>query len=133
MKLPQITKNIQGSLGDYPDICLAILFGSAAKDRLTPRSDIDIAVAANRPLSFKQRENFLVDLSGRVSHEIDLIDLQAVSGLILSQALCHGIIIKKTSTPLLAALLKKMWYNQADMMPYTEMILKHRSTRFAHG
>lgn len=133
MKLPQITKNIQGTLEDYPDICLAILFGSAAKDRLTPRSDIDIAVAANRPLSFKQRENLLVDLSGRVSHEIDLIDLQAVSGLILSQALCHGIIIKKNSTPLLAALLKKMWYNQADMMPYTEMILKHRSRRFVHG
>ena len=107
MKLPQITKNIQGTLEDYPDICLAILFGSAAKNRLAPRSDIDIAVAANRPLSFKQRENLFIDLSERVSHEIDLIDLQAVSGLILSQALCHGIIIKKTSTPLLAALLKK--------------------------
>lgn len=132
MKLPQITKNIQGTLEDYPDICLAILFGSAAKDRLTPRSDIDITVAANRPLSFKQRENLLVDLSGRVSQEIDLIDLHTISGLILSQALCHGIIIK-TSTPLLAALLKKRWYNQADMMPYTEMILKHRSRRFANG
>ena len=120
-------------MNNYPEISLVILFGSAAKDRLTPRSDIDIAVAAKRPLSFKQRENLLVDLSGRVSYEIDLIDLQAVSGLILSQALCHGIIIKKTSTLLLAALLKKMWYNQADMMPYTEMILKHRSRRFAHG
>gem|GEM_PF-4307950 len=39
---------------------------------------------------------------------------------------------EKIPPPLLAELLKKMWYNQADMMPHTTMIMRKQVRRFSH-
>jgi len=128
-----IILKIREVLKDEPEIGFASLFGSAARDRLTLESDIDIAVAAERPLSYEQRLH-LISVFSRVLHrEVDLVDLQSVSGPILQQALCKGVHVKKTSLRLLAQLLKKMWYNQADMMPLSRMIAKKHCERFVDG
>jgi len=124
---------IQKILAAYPEILIAILFGSAGKGRLTAGSDIDIAVAAGHPLSYEQKNELHRALSRALPYEVDLIDLQSVSGVILQQALCTGVIVQKKSPAHLAALLKKMWFNQADMMPYTRLILKKHSERFVNG
>jgi len=62
--------------------------------------------------------------------EVDLVDLQDVSGLILEQALCKAVIVKNDDHELYARLLKRLWYNQADMMPYVKQILAQRSTNW---
>lgn len=114
-------------LKGFPSISFAGIFGSAAKGRLTDHSDVDIAVAALLPLSLERRADLLTALSRALDREIDVIDLQAVTGLILQQALCTGKIIKKTDTRVYAGLLKRMLFNQADMMPYYRRILEHRN------
>ncbi len=124
--------SIQNVLAKFPEVRIATLFGSAAQDRMTATSDIDIAIACKKPLSSKEKISLSAALETAVQRTIDLIDLQQVSGPILQQALCTGRIILKKSPPLLAGLLKKMWYNQADMMPHTVMIMRKQIQRFTH-
>ncbi len=121
------------TLKGFPAIQIATLFGSIANDRLTNNSDIDIAVAAEKPLSIDEKVNLHLALSKSIPREIDLIDLHIINGLILQNALCRGSIIKNSSPIILANLLKKMWYNQADMMPLTKQFLKHNALRFVNG
>lgn len=102
-----IIKAVETVLENYPEILFALVFGSAVKHRLTPLSDIDIAVAAERPLSYPQKIALMLSLSESLSREIDLIDLRTVDGLILQQALCTGVVVKKDSTALYAELIKK--------------------------
>nr|MBF0222225.1 nucleotidyltransferase domain-containing protein [Desulfobulbaceae bacterium] len=116
----------------FPDICVVTVFGSVVSGRTTPDSDIDIGVAGDRPLSFDQKTDLLLAFSRVLVYEVDLIDLQAVSGLILQQALCTGKVIIKDDF-VYPALIKKMWFEQVDMMPLTRMVLERHCRRFANG
>jgi len=120
-------------LAETPEIHYAVIFGSSVKGRLTSESDIDFAVAAEHPLEKGLYLQLVNSLNTVLSHPVDLIDLNRVSGPILKQALCSGIVVKKTSPESLAQLIRKMWYNQADMMPNTLMILKNHCERFVNG
>ncbi len=132
MKLPLIDL-ISKKLEEFPSIKIAILFGSAAKNRLTPSSDIDIAVAAEKKMHFQEIEKLQSELTYTLKTNVDLIDLHFVSGPILQQALCTGKTIIKHSPLIFASLVKRMWFNQADMMPYSERILKAKCARFIDG
>ncbi len=123
---------IKEVLSQFPEVVVALLFGSAVRDRLTPASDIDIAVAGRTPLPLEQRAVLHARLSLTVSADVDLVDLQTVSGLILQQALCTGEKIK-TDDVVYPALIKKMWFNQADMMPLTRMVQDAHCRRFING
>ena len=112
-----LEKKISTVLMEFPQIVFAALFGSAAKGRLTEQSDVDIAVAARERLSVETRGELAVALSSALGREVDLVDFQTVSGLILEQALCTGKIVKNADHELYARLMKRLWYNQADMMP----------------
>jgi len=125
-----IVNTLQDALKPFSEIKIITLFGSAANNRLMPNSDLDIAVAADTPLSFDQKYEILHALYDAFSREIDLIDLQSVAGPILQEALCTGMIVKKDSDRLFYQLIKKMWLNQADMMPLTRMIIINRCKRF---
>jgi hypothetical protein len=65
-----------------------------------------------------------------LGREVDLVDLQDVSGLILEQALCRSKVLKNADHLVYARLLKRLWYNQTDMMPYVKRILEQRSNRW---
>ncbi len=125
-----LEKKITEVLKGFPQVVFTTLFGSAAKGRMTEQSDVDIAVAAQEKLSAESRGQLAVALSCALEREVDLIDLQAVSGLILEQALGTGKIVKNADHDLYSRLLKRLWYNQADMMPYYRRILEQRSRRW---
>jgi predicted nucleotidyltransferase len=124
--------HIEKIVSGYPEIRVVLLFGSAAQNRLTSDSDIDIAVAADQPLGPEMQADLHLDLAGALPWDVDLIDLQEVSGIILQQALCHGVLIRSTPGTY-ASLIQRMWYNQADMMPYTRRVLERHAQRFIHG
>ena len=106
------------------------MFGSAARDRVTETSDIDVAVAADTRLSLDTRLELAAQFSQAVRRDVDLIDLQDVSGIILQQSLCRGEVVLQQDSGLHAQLIKRLWFNQADMMPYTRRILAERRKRF---
>ena len=116
-----------------PDICICYLFGSSARGRLTPESDIDIAVASSRPLAEQRLYELQVDLEAALEAEVDLIDLQNVEGLILREILMKGTLVRAGDDEILAGLYKKMWFYEADMMPNYTMMLESRVRMFVDG
>ncbi|NOX32310.1 MAG: nucleotidyltransferase domain-containing protein [Deltaproteobacteria bacterium] len=128
-----LRKIINQEFKNFPEIEIVILFGSASKGQLTQKSDVDIAVAAKKKISQEKKTDIYLALEKSLARDIDLIDLHEVNGHILKNALCQGEIIIKKSIPLLAFFLKKMWYNQEDMMPKTRMILEKQVRRFING
>lgn len=90
----ELAAQILGVLAGFPEISLAILFGSAARNRLTPVSDIDIGVAAPRTLALERKLELHTALARVLPREVDLVDLQAVNGPILQQALSRGALEK---------------------------------------
>lgn len=131
--LSENIKKLKRILERVPEVHYAVLFGSSVRNRLMKDSDIDVAIAAEQMIDKKLYLQLVNSLNSVLSHPVDLIDLHNVSGPILKQALCTGIVIKKTSPDSLALIIKKMWYNQADMMPNSLMILKSHCERFING
>ncbi len=126
-------QTLQAVFDPYPDILLVTLFGSAATGTLRYDSDMDIAVASEQQLTIDRKTEIHMALVDTFNRPIDLIDLNEINGPILRTALCSGNIVIKHSVPLLASMLKKMWYNQADMMPLTTMIMERQIQRFIDG
>jgi putative transposase len=125
-----LLRDINRVLENFPEVRFCTLFGSAGQGRLTARSDVDVAVAAERKLSVETRTRLTGALSAALGREVDLVDLQVVAGLILEQALCESKVVKNADHGLYARLLKRLWYNQADMMPYVRRMLEQRSSRW---
>ncbi|MDR8392880.1 nucleotidyltransferase domain-containing protein [Aliifodinibius sp. S!AR15-10] len=123
-------ESIEKYLEGHPKIKLGILHGSVAENRATFESDIDLAVAADEPLSSDEIMEVIkkiIDISGR---PVDLIDLQTTHGTLLKEILTKGTLIYSGDTTLHASIIKRMIFNQEDMMPYRDRILKEQRERW---
>ncbi len=128
-----VSTTVRNVLEQYPQIKIAYLFGSAALEQLTEGSDVDVAVAADTTLSIETRLDLVTRRSQALRRENDLIDLQDTSGVMRQQSLGQGKLVRQTDPALHARLITRLWFNQADMMPYTRRILAERRRRFLHG
>jgi len=120
-------------LANHPRVRLAFLFGSCAREQQRPSSDIDLAVAARQKLDKQEKMALIDDLALSFGRPIDLVDLNAVSGTILQQVLCKGVLLINKQQSLYAKLIIKMWYNQADFMPVYNMVQQKKVKAFAYG
>src|SRR5215510_10198278 len=120
-------------LAQFPKVHIAYLFGSAARNCLTSTSDVDIAVAADTRLPLETRLALAARMAQALHREVDLIDLQDVTGEILQQSLCRGTKLLQKDARVHADLIKRLWFDQSDMMPYRRRILAERRRRFVHG
>lgn len=125
-KQPQtIDVQIKRVLADFPDIVLAILFGSVALGRQRADSDLDIAVAAKHALTADQKIALIGAFADCTGRPIDLIDLKRVSEPLLGQILRHGRRILGSDT-LYGELISRHVFEQADFMPYRTRLLAER-------
>jgi uncharacterized protein len=128
--MEKLLEPIRSVLLQHPNIQLCILFGSAAVGRTTAGSDLDIAVAGYKPLSGDEYLELMAAFSSATHREIDLLDLTSANGEILKQALSTGVVIQNLDKELYARHISRMLFNQADMMPYHDRILRERRERF---
>lgn len=124
-------KKIIENCFEHSDIELVLLFGSHALGNAHSRSDVDIGVARNKKLTIDE----ILDLKQRLSKalssdDVDIIDLNAVSGTILKEALTKSLVIKNKRPALYAQIMRRMWYNQADEMRYFKRILQWRREKW---
>ena len=96
-------------------------------------SDVDIAVLLDRPLDVDQRLALAEQFERALSLTIDLADLYAMSGTILRQILCKGQVLVKNDPIAMETLIRRMIYNQSDVMPIVRRTLEERQKRFIHG
>jgi predicted nucleotidyltransferase len=123
-------KKLEYVMEGHPGILLCILFGSVAEQRATFSSDLDVAVAGNKPLGVDERQALIEELALEFGRPVDLIDLQTTAGELLHQILIKGKLIFCHDHLLYAGIIKKMLFNQSDMMPYHDRILKERRERW---
>lgn len=119
-----LVQQVARTLVPHPEIQLAFVFGSAARDTLRPDSDVDVAVLAASQLSPEARLELMAELSLAVKREVDLVDLSTAWGLILRQVLTTGTLALKHSDTAHAMLLKRMLFDQADMEPLRQRIIE---------
>ena len=112
---------------------LAILYGSFAKGQETERSDVDIAIAGSEGNPSSVLADLNLSISKLLNRETDIVDLNSISGTILTQILTSGIILKKEDTSLYAELIKKMLYFEEDMAPGIRYILDYRREKFLNA
>lgn len=121
------------TLGTFRTIQLAVLFGSFATGRQSPTSDLDVAVAAERPLGVSEKMALIDALAQRFGRPVDLVDLNRETGTILHQAMTRGVVLLNRDPLLYARIILRMLYDQADMMPLRTYVDKARLRTFAHG
>lgn len=119
---------IRSVLGAHREVRLAMLFGSFADPRRPPgyESDIDIAVAGERPLSSGQIHALIEKLALATARPVDMIDLQCAAGVVLRRALTAGRLLLCHDRRLYAELIKRMVFEEADFEPYRRRILEDR-------
>lgn len=127
-----IATRLKEMLRDEPGLVLAILYGSAAAGKMRKDSDVDIALLFGRPLNADKKMELIARLETVLQREVDLVDLFSLNGTILKQILSKGCVLVQSAPGVLAGLVQRMIYNQADMMPYVSRTLKERQQRFIH-
>ena len=120
-----LNNRIQQVLVQHGGIRMAILFGSLAKERATPQSDLDLAIQMAAPLTAEAKMALIGELSQAIGRPVDLIDLRVVGEPLLGQILKHGVRLLGNDGDY-AELLKRHLFEEADFMPYRRRILAER-------
>ena len=120
-----IDDSLRAVLTHFPEVGLAILFGSVASGRARADSDLDIAVEAQQVLTATQIIKLTQALAGTTGRPIDLIDLKTVTEPLLGQILQHGRRLLGSDT-LFGQLISRHLLAQADFMPYRNRVLAER-------
>jgi predicted nucleotidyltransferase len=122
---PDMDDQLRALLRDFPQLELAVLFGSLAQDRQRPGSDIDIAVAAHQALTAAEKIALVEALAERTGRPVDLVDLKVVAEPLLGQILRHGRRLLGGDRAY-GQLISRHLFDQADFMPYRTRVLAER-------
>jgi len=126
MKHDELMDDIAAVFARESGIRLALIFGSLAKGRARIDSDVDVAVAADRPLDIGTKMRLIEQLAVLTGRPIDLVDLQVANGLILNRVLVDGKLLFCKDRALYARLMQRMIFDQEDAMRYHHRILAVR-------
>jgi len=72
------------------DAAFAIVYGSAASNRMNENSDLDIAVAYTRRLSWRDRAELCSRLEEVAHRRVDVVDLNAADPILKMQVVRYG-------------------------------------------
>jgi predicted nucleotidyltransferase len=113
-------------LGTHANLRVALLFGSLASGRERVDSDLDVAVAGPAPLTFENRTQLIGELADLAGRSVDLIDLTSCDAPIRAEALSRGRLIYCADRRFYADLIRRVLYDEADLMPFRRRILAER-------
>lgn len=116
---------LRAALTAFPQLVLAVLFGSVAAGRQRPDSDVDVAVAATRAITAPEKIALVESLAEQTGRPIDLVDLHSAGEPLLGQILRHGRRLLGSDAEY-ARLISRHLVEQADFMPYRTRVLAER-------
>ena len=112
-------------LASFPQLVLALVFGSVAQGRQRADSDLDIAVAADQALTVAEKVDIIAALAQHTGRPVDLVDLKVVSEPLLGQIVRHGRRLFGSDAAY-GRLISQHLFEQADFMPYRNRVLAER-------
>jgi len=110
----------------FPEIRLALLFGSAAHEHLDVESDIDLAVAADRPLSARQRLAVIDAVAMATGRAVDLVDLMQFNYPITQVALRTGRTLFSCDGAFRGSVISRALTDEADFGPIYRREIRRR-------
>jgi len=120
-----IDEKLREVLTNFPQITLAIVFGSVASGQAHAQSDLDLAVIAAKPLQAAEKIQIIEALALATGRPVDLVDVHFAPQPLLGQVLKHGRRILGSDTAY-AQLLYRHLIAQADFVPLQNRILAER-------
>lgn len=111
-------------LSRYPQFKLAILFGSQATGGATAKSDIDLALLANAPMSSSLKLDLIEQIGASFGRPVDIVDLFFAAEPVLGQVFKGKRLLGDDVT--YATLLTRHLINTADFVPLQQRILSER-------
>jgi len=125
MDIQQELERIGSYLAAQGDLRLAIVYGSLVRGRARMDSDLDLAVAGDRPLDADRKMALIRGLAGAFGRAIDLVDLRTVGEPLLGEILKGGKRVIGDNRHY-AELVARHLFDQADFLPYRERLLAER-------
>ena len=120
-----VLNQLREVLARFSGVTLAVLFGSVAAGRQRADSDLDIALAADHPLTVAEKIAITQALAEKTGRPIDLIDLATVTEPLLGQIVQHGRRLLGSDTAF-GNLISRHLVEQADFMPIRGRVLTER-------
>lgn len=77
--LPDVDAMLRSVLTRFPELLLALVFGSVARGRQHFESDLDIAVSAKQALTAVQKMDIISELAAQTGRSIDLQDIVSIN------------------------------------------------------
>lgn len=126
----QLARQLTGLLSQYPNIRLAILFGSQANPERQKHfgSDIDLAIMTDAPVSDRFKMELMERISTKFGYPVDIVDVNEAPEPILGEVFKGQRLLGDDTT--YAQLLTRHLLNTADFVPLRERILKERRDRW---
>lgn len=113
-------------LARFPQLTLALVFGSVARGTPRPDSDLDIAVASRAgALTADEHWDIIDALAQETGRPVDLIDLHVAAPPVLSEIVRHGRRVWGDDTAY-GSLISRNLFEQADFAPYRHRVLTER-------
>jgi len=119
-----LDKQLAALLAEYPEIRMAILFGSQVTGRPRPDSDIDLALLADAPLAGNFKLKLIEAIGVKFGRPVDIVDLYHAPEPILGQVFKGRKLLGDHTT--YAQLLTRHLLNTADFLPLQQRILAER-------
>jgi predicted nucleotidyltransferase len=121
-----IDEQLTRFLTRYPNLNLAILFGSQATGQAAPGSDIDLGLLFDKPLSGSDKLGIIEAIGAEFGRPVDIVDLFYVPEPVTGQVFKGKRLLGDDTV--YAELLTKHLVNTADFLPLRERILAERRT-----
>lgn len=127
---PQLARQLTGLLSRYPNIRLAILFGSQANPERQKHfdSDIDLAIMTDAPVSDHFKMELIETIGIELGCPVDIVDVNDAPEPILGEVFKGQRLLGDDTV--YARLLTRHLLNTADFVPLRERILKERRDRW---
>lgn len=88
-----LVSTLRSILAKHPEVGLAILFGSAARGKLRPRSDLDLAVRLAPSKQSADLSALADEVARATRREVDVVDLSQLGSSLLRLEISKGILV----------------------------------------
>ncbi len=124
-----MTSTLKSWLQGQPEIEVAILYGSFARNQQHANSDVDLAISCKSKLSAAQKLIYIMQLLDLLQRPVDIIDLREVGQPLLSQIIADGKRLKGSSTKFAEIAIRNVTLNE-DFLPLIKRMQEERKKAF---
>jgi predicted nucleotidyltransferase len=125
MLVTDTIEQIEAAISAWPEIAVAVLFGSLAEGKGDSGSDLDLGVQLPGPITAAQKMKLMSDLAVQTGRPIDLIDLRTVGQPLLGEIVDKGIMVRGGTEAKGDLMFKNIMINE-DFVRYQQRILQGR-------